>query len=245
MRLNRVYQAVDLAKNQTLSLDRDAAKHLAQVLRMAVGDSLVLFNGKGGEYSAVIEHIAKNQVAVKIVSFQNIELESPLKIHLAQCISRGEKMDLTIQKAVELGVNEITPIISTRCGVKLSDDRWDKKSDHWQKIIISACEQCGRNTLPVFNQHENLINFIEDSKKNTTSSCFILDHRSEKKLSAITTANHSITLLIGPEGGFTENEIMLATQSNFTPIHLGARILRTETAGFAAISALQTLFGDF
>lgn len=242
MRLNRIYQAIDLDIHQTISLDHEATQHIAQVLRMNVGDPFIIFNGKGGEYSATIIDRTKNNVIIKTTGFHAIERESPLNLHLIQCISRGEKMDWVIQKAVELGVKQITLLISERCGIKLPPDRWNKKQEHWQKIILSACEQCGRNTIPKLHLGDSL---GDSPLLGTAPFRFILDPRAGKKLSAIELIDREIILLIGPEGGFTENEMDLAKQNGFTSISLGQRILRTETAGLAAISALQTKFGDF
>lgn len=248
MRLNRIFQNIDLKEQNIIELDSDASKHILQVLRMRMDEPLIIFNGKGGEYSGKIAEITKNRLKVKILSFDPIERESPLDIHLAQCVSRGDKMDFTIQKAVELGVNKITPIISERCGVKLAEDRWEKKQTHWEKIIISSCEQCGRNTIPKLYPVENFGDCPpkgDSPQKGTVPFRLILDHHADKKLSDISLTDRSIILLIGPEGGFTENEIDFANQTGFVSVTLGPRILRTETAGIAAISVLQTKFGDF
>ena len=149
MRVPHIYQASSITLNTPVSLDDDAAGHVGRVLRMKVGENVSLFNGEGGEYLSEIIEVTKKKVVVNPYEFKDFDVESPLKIHLGQCVSRGDKMDFTIQKSVELGITEITPIFSQRCGVKLSGERLDKKHQQWQKIAIAAAEQSGRNFVPV------------------------------------------------------------------------------------------------
>lgn len=235
----RIYQDKALQVNQEIELDTRATNHLVNVLRAKVGDDLILFNGKGGEYNTTIKIIEKRRAIVTITAFNDISRESPFKIHLAQVISRQEKMDLTIQKAAELGVAEITPLLSEKCGVKLKDDRLDKKLERWQQIIISACEQCGRNQLPKLNTIVDFDTFI----KQNDAYKIILEPTAHETLKSITPSK-AITVLIGPESGFSETEIKTAKQHNTHAITLGPRILRTETAGLAIVSILQSQFGD-
>lgn len=243
MRMTRIYQNCTLNIGEVIQLDSEASNHLINVLRLQAQAPLIVFNGLGGEFSAIISEIKKKNVLVHIENFYPIERESFLKIHLAQVVSRGEKMDLTIQKAVELGVHEITPIISERCEIKLSQERWLKRILHWQKIIISACEQCGRNTIPQLN---SIMQFADYISQKSTAIRLILHHRATSSLSVLEHESlKNVDLLIGPEGGFTENEIAESESYHFTGIKLGPRILRTETAGIAVIAALQTKFGDF
>lgn len=242
MRIPRIYHPDILQPNDTLTLTDQAAQHLQQVLRLQMGDQLILFNGKGGEYQAVIKSIHKRNVLVEIGTYTAHEVESPLHIHLGQAVSRGEKMDFTIQKAVELGVAEITPLISERCNVKLSADRFQKKSAHWQAVIISACEQSGRNHIPIIHEPVQLNNWLAQHHKGLK---LMLHPAINKSLITENSPQKYITLLVGSEGGFSEEEIAWATENNFQQLTLGPRILRTETAALAAISVLQGIWGDF
>jgi len=242
VRISRIYQPVKLKFGILIQLDKSASNHTVNVLRLKINAPLIIFNGEGGEYAAEITQIKRHAVKVKIGRFQNINRESKLKIHLIQSISRSEKIDFILQKAVELGVTKITPIITERCKIKLSKDRQHKRIARWQKIIISACEQCGRNILPELNQITHLADLI------TTLSAdlkIILNPEANNTLHNVTGKPKSIAILIGSEGGFTENEIQLTEKYNFCSIKLGPRILRTETAGLAIISILQKRFGDF
>lgn len=241
MRIPRIYQATELAEQTLLILDEEAANHIVRVLRLGIDASLIIFNGQGGEYEAVITEISKRQVQVKLKSFIQKNNESPLIIHLGQVISRGEKMDFTIQKAVELGVTEITPLFSERCEVKLSQERWEKKLNHWQKIIINACEQSGRTILPKINKPIELVAWFANCH---AEKKIILHPHETNNLKTLTKVNH-FAITIGPEGGFSEDEIALAKLKEFDCLQIGPRILRTETAALTMLAALQTQFGDF
>ncbi len=242
MRLNRIYQDQPLQVNSIIALDKAASIHLSKVLRIASGTRVELFNGNGLRYQAEIVSIERNQVSAKVLNQLSVKNESPLTIHLFQAVSRGDKMDLTIQKSVELGVKEFTPIISERCGVKLDQKRWQKKLEHWQKVIISACEQSGRDVVPVINP---VLNWNEAIKK--INNCFFLDPHTSTTLADIKKPNlqQEIQLWIGPEGGFSAAEVAEIESSGTTPVSLGPRILRTETAALATVSAINTLWGDF
>jgi 16S rRNA (uracil1498-N3)-methyltransferase len=243
VRIPRIYQDIKLSPGITIQLDKPAANHIVNVLRLSTNDSLIIFNGEGGEYSSKIISAVKRKVSIKLEKFSAIEKESPLKIHLLQGISRGEKMDFSIQKTVELGVSSITPIITERCGVKLSKERWGKRLDHWQKIIISACEQCERNSLPQLFPISTLTDYFSfASNKNTLK--LTLNPYAQNTLSRIKTPPQEIVLLIGPEGGLTDLEIQLAEKNNFKSLKIGSRILRTETAALTVIAALQSRWGD-
>jgi 16S rRNA (uracil1498-N3)-methyltransferase len=238
----RIYQPVHLFPEAALKLDDKASHHLARVLRAKIGDSLLLFNGKGGEYTAEITHIDKKSVEVRVMAFLQREVESPIHIHLAQGIARGEKMDFIVQKAVELGVTSITPLVTERCNVRLDSEREEKRLQHWHAVVVSACEQSGRNRLPNLEKTAFLKDWLASAKGDYR---FILSPHVEKKLPAtVIKEQATIVLLIGPEGGFSDEEVKLAVENGFMPLNLGKRILRTETASIAAITALQVRYGD-
>ncbi|MDR3491103.1 MAG: 16S rRNA (uracil(1498)-N(3))-methyltransferase [Gammaproteobacteria bacterium] len=242
MTIARIYQAIPLSIHSVITLDAGASHHLASVLRANINDKITLFNGEGGEFAGIIAAIEKKKVTVKIEAYHPRVAESPLEICLAQGISRGEKMDFTIQKAVELGVSQIVPLFTERCNVKLDADRSQKRVEHWQSIIISASEQSGRNILAKLEPPQMLTRWIGSVQMDQG---FVLAPTSEQKLNSFSLQKKArVILLIGPEGGLSENEIKLAVQKNFAPLNLGPRILRTETAGIAAITALQCYFGD-
>ncbi len=241
MRVPRIFQQQDLAVGTTIELDERAFKHLIQVLRFSEGRELILFNGLGGEYHAKLSSVSKRSAQAHIFSFDNISRESSLEIHLAQCISKGDRFDFAIQKAVELGVNSITPLISARSQLKLNEERRDKKRQHWQQVAISACEQSGRTLIIRIYEPAGLADYLAQAKAQTR---LLLHPEGSKKLSGIK-LGHSFDLLIGPEGGFEEKEIALAQRAQFEIIRLGERILRTETAPIVVISALHALGKSF
>jgi len=242
MMISRIFQAVDLVSGSVIELDQSASHHLVTVLRAKVNDVVTLFNGRGGEYRGVIAKINKKQVVVQLNEFVDREAESPLELYLAQGISRGEKMDYTIQKAVELGVKKIIPLFTERCNVKLDEERRTKRHQHWQSIIISACEQSGRNRIPELlfpTSLENSLNAVQADWR------FVLSPMASSQLKESSVKkDQRVILLIGPEGGLSDAEINLACQQGYLPLNLGPRILRTETAAVAAITALQCCFGD-
>lgn len=241
MRITRIFHAGDLQANCEYQLGDDAANHISRVLRMQTGQSVHLFNGDGGEYRAEITDIGKKRASVRLIEKLDHECESPLSIHLGQGISRGEKMDFTIQKATELGVSEITPLLTERCGVKLNVERWEKKRQHWQKVAISACEQSGRNRVPTVHPPIALAEWLEEK---TEQLCLNLHPRAQYSIKTLPEPKSGVRLLIGPEGGLSEEEIQQAGQYQFQGIRLGPRVLRTETGALAAIAALQAQFGD-
>jgi 16S rRNA (uracil1498-N3)-methyltransferase len=241
MRIIRIYYPFELSADSFVTLTDDATNHLANVLRAKTGQAIVLFNGDGNEYSAQLSEVAKRKVVAHIDSKISISIESPLSIHLGQGISRGDRMEWVIQKSVELGVTDITPLITERCGVKLSKERWSKKHEQWQKLAIAACEQCGRNVLPVLHSPTIFTDWINLS---TNQVRLTLHPRAEKAFRHVAMPATGARLLIGPEGGFSEQEIYQTEQNGFQTIQLGPRVLRTETAAIAAISALQAIHGD-
>lgn len=240
MRIPRIYHHSAIVLNHEFALDDDAANHVGRVLRMPVGSELVLFNGDGFNYPARISNSDKKRVNVIATAQQDNPVESPLKIHLGQGISRGDRMDFAIQKAVELGVTEITPLFTERCGVKLDGERLAKRNEQWQKIAISACEQSGRSVVPTVHPAIALDTWLVQSTKELKLTL----HPWAKDTIKTLIPNHNIRLVIGPEGGFSEQEMAQTTAAGFSGIQLGPRVLRTETAALTAISALQLQFGD-
>ena len=241
MRIPRVFQAGSLAVGQNIVLDDDPAAHIGRVLRMTAGDKISLFNGDGHDYLAEISEASKKNVSVNIIEAQANPSESPLQLHLGQVISRGDRMDFTIQKSVELGVNTITPLFSERCGVKLSGERLAKKQQQWQKIVISACEQSGRSVVPEVRQAMTLEQWCAEASDALKLN---LHPRASHGINGLQLENNKVRLLIGPEGGLSQEEIAMTEQQRFTDILLGPRVLRTETAALTVISALQLKFGD-
>jgi len=240
MRTPRFYDPQTLTVSNEISLGDDATQHI-RVLRLKAGAQIILFNGSGGQYCATITDVQKRSCRALIEVFQEINNESPLHLHLGQVMSRGERMEFVIQKAVELGVNEITPLISERCGVKINAERMQKKQQQWQKIAIAACEQSGRNTVPTIHTSQALQAWCESRDQ----ACKLTLHpRAKYSINTLPDAISKIRLLIGPEGGLTDDEIKLTEALNFTETVLGPRVLRTETAALTAITALQCRFGD-
>jgi 16S rRNA (uracil1498-N3)-methyltransferase len=237
----RLYQASAFEISQTIDLDKNPSHHLVRVLRAKKGVDLVLFNGDGHEYLAELIDDNPRHCRLKIKTKNLINNESPLRINLLQGISRGDRMDSCIQKSIELGAHSIVPIICQRTGVNLKGERAEKKLNHWQQIVISACEQSGRCIIPAI---QPAVNFQQAVSNTHCSHKLILAPNTSSSINNIATPENEIFILIGPEGGFTQEEINLAVNNGFTPISLGARILRTETAGPACIAIAQTLWGD-
>ena len=238
MKHPRLYQNTPLNINEELILDADAAHHLIKVLRFPQGQILTLFNGNGANYRAEVLQ-AQQECVVQILDKIDNPCESKLNLTLVQGIAKGEKMDFLIQKSVELGVNKIIPIFTNHCVVRLTGDKLAKRHQHWQKIVISACEQSGRSIVPEVVVPMQLNDFLQQPIVNG----FVLHHRCEKTLLDIESVNDA-TLLIGPEGGFNAIEINQAIQAGCQPLLLGTRVLRTETASLAAIANMQMLWGS-
>ncbi len=240
MRSIRLYCSQLPETPQEIDLPAAAHRHAIQVLRLGVGDYLRVFNGHGLEYEAELIQADKRHSRVKLFQPIHVENESSLRLTLLQGISRGERMDYALQKAVELGVHRIIPMITARCNVSLSAERRQKRQQHWQGVIISACEQSGRAWVP---QLENVMLLADFLDTQSVSCALVLDPLAEQRLTQCEPAK-DVTVLIGPEGGLTREEIEQAQRAGFTAIHLGPRILRTETATVATLAALQVLWGD-
>jgi 16S rRNA (uracil1498-N3)-methyltransferase len=240
MRVPRIYQETTLAKGLKLALDKHAVLHVMTVLRLKIADKIILFNGNGNEYPADIIEARHHHLTVEIQDEILKNNESPLTIHLGQVISKAERMDYTLQKATELGASQITPLFSTRCDLHLKGEREEKKMTHWQKVLISACEQCGRNQIPVLFAIQKFKEWVRASDMQTK---IFLDHRSKTSLKDIS-IGASVGIMVGPEGGFTFEEKVYAEEQGFIAVQMGPRILRTETAGLAAITLIQFLAGD-
>jgi 16S rRNA (uracil1498-N3)-methyltransferase len=237
----RFHLEAPLAPGAQLTLPPDAAHHASRVLRLREGDAVVLFNGDGGEYSARIVRLSRDGVTVDVGAFDPVERESPLALTLVQGISAGDRMDLTIQKAVELGVAAIQPVLAERSVVRLKGERGDTRREHWRRVAASACEQCGRNRVPA------IAGAIEvgDYRAPERSLKLLLSPGGAKKLRSLAiAAENPVVLAAGPEAGFSPREEAAFFAAGFLPVQLGPRVLRTETAGPAALAALGALFGD-
>ena len=243
MSLPRFHSSLALAVDSRVELGTSAAHHAAKVLRLRVGDGLILFDGRGGEYSASLESIDKQRVVVSVQSHQDIERESPLAVTLVQAVSSRDRMDVTLQKAVELGVARILPVMSQCSVVRLSGERADQRVLHWQQVVIAACEQCGRNRVPPVEALIPLANFLQ--RPAPDAGRWMLSPQAEQALRALEKPQAAVELLVGPEGGLSDEEERAAVDAGFMPVRLGPRILRTETAAPALLAALQALWGDF
>ena len=241
MRTTRLYVNSTLATDTTVELPPETSHYLGKVLRAKAGQAVILFNGDGQEYAALITQVTKKTVVVTIESSQLGLPPSPLYTHLGQVMSRGDRMDYAIQKATEMGVNEITPLFSDRCEVKLDPKRLEKRLLHWRQISISASEQSGRSEIPLIHPPGALSDWLQQVP---AEQKLVLHPHQTVPVNSMTTPN-SCALLIGPEGGLTDTEVTLAEQSNFQAISLGPRILRTETAPVACLGMLQHLWGDY
>jgi len=241
MRIPRLYSDVPLSAHSSVVLGEAAAHYLAKVLRMSAGRELIVFDGQGGEYQAQIAVVDKKSLTLNLGAFNPELRESPLAVELAIGLSRGERFEWVLQKATELGVAAISPLVTERIEVKLSGDRLSKKLEHWRQIIISACEQCGRTRVPRLVEPRLLSQWLA---QRPAGPGFVLHHRTAQRLGDIAPKPRSVSLLIGPEGGLSEAEIEQAIQAGLSPLSLGPRVLRTETAPIAALSILQYQWGD-
>ena len=224
-----------------MELEGPASHYLTRVLRSSIGDSMTLFNGDGRDYSAEICELLRQNVMLNVIDSQVPETESPLKITLVQAISRGERMDYSLQKATELGVHRIQPVISQRVEVRLNEKRQLKRVAHWQAVVISACEQSGRALVPEVRMPVSL---LEWASWKDESPRLVLDPMATQKMSSMVIEGESVSLLIGPEGGFSTSEMKTLEAQGVKAVTLGRRILRTESAGPAAIAILQATLGD-
>lgn len=237
MRLSRFFVDSPLALG-THSLPEAAAHYIGRVLRLPAGAAVQLFDGSGEEFRGELVAVGKKEVSVELTEQLPGMAESPLRIHLGQGLSRGERMDWAIQKATELGVAEITPLVSERCEVRLKDERADKRLAHWRQVAISACEQCGRSVLPRINPPRVLADWLQ-----VEADLKLALHPVAEPLTRHP-APQTLAFLIGPEGGLSDAEIEQASRAGFLPARLGPRVLRTETAPVVALSVAQQLWGD-
>ena len=241
VRTPRFHIRAVLAPGSELALPPDAGHHASRVLRMREGDAVTLFNGEGGEHEARIVRVSRDGVTVQVGKFDPIERESPLQITLVQAVSAGDRMDLTIQKAVELGVAAIQPVLAERSVVRLKGDRGDSRREHWQRVATSACEQCGRNRVP---QVAAAIALAEYRAPENSLRLLLAPAGTTALRSVGAAANRRVVIAAGPESGFSPREEAMLVSAGFAPVRLGPRVLRTETAGPAALAALSALFGD-
>jgi 16S rRNA (uracil1498-N3)-methyltransferase len=239
----RLFVSGQLINGGELLIEGDRARYLGRVLRQRVGDEITVFNGEGPEWSATIGAMTKTTATLRIENSHEAGTESPLKIHLVQGISRGERMDFVVQKATELGVKRITPVLTEYGVVKLDPARREKRRDHWEGVAASACEQSGRTRLPLIDTPISLKDWFGNKPADVDAE-LILAPGASVSLNGIETPKTKVCLLIGPEGGFSDSEYEDAAIAGFTAVALGPRILRTETAAIAALSVLQSSWGD-
>lgn len=241
MRVSRLYTPLTLIIGKTIELDDEGSHYIRTVLRLRKDTDIILFNGNGFEYQCRVADVTRKAVLIIVDAEIDRSVESPLTITLGLSISRGDRMDMSVQKSVELGVNSITPLLTERCVVQLSGDKKIQRLAHWQKIVYHAAEQSGRTHLPRLASVEKLADWLPTQE----GLKVFLDPYATATLSQLQPENNHVTLLAGPEGGFSTEERDTAKASGFIPVRLGARILRTETASLAALAAVQMLWGDF
>lgn len=254
MRLTRVFVDGALDAGSFVELARETAAHLVKVLRARSGDELVLFNGDGREYSGTIESVRGSRVSASIGAARSLDRESPFQLTLVQCVPRGDRMDFIVQKATELGVARIVPVLSQRSVVRLDADQAESKQAHWRAVAVSACEQCGRNRLPALEAPQPLLGYLGGLQPPEISGGFlrlVLEPEragraspAAQAIEADDSAAAGAQIAIGPEGGFAPEELEAFDLSAFARLRLGPRVLRTETAAIAAIAVLQARFGD-
>jgi len=242
----RMYFPGELEPGRSCALPPPQAHHALRVLRLKMGESVILFNGDGAEYTAVVVAASRDRVALDVTGREVMDREAPFAVTLAQAVSSGERMDYTIQKTVELGVAAIQPLEARRSVVRLSAERAERRLAHWQAVAIAACEQCGRNRVPRVLPLIPLDEFLagravqQDGERRV-----LLSPRSARGLRDLDRPAGAVVMLSGPEGGFSPEEERAAVQAGFLAVRLGPRVLRTETAAVAALAALQALWGDF
>jgi 16S rRNA (uracil1498-N3)-methyltransferase len=235
----RFYLDAPLRAGGVCQLSEDAAHHAVHVLRLREGEEVTLFNGRGGEYAARIASIQRLRISIDVLQHRAVERESPLRLTLVQGVSAGEKMDGTVRKAVELGITEVQPVLATRSVARPKGERADSRRAHWQKVVIAACEQCGRNRIPQVQP----LTSVEDYRPGDATKV-LLSPQAKLRLSEAIKEGSTFILAAGPEAGFTAPEEAMLANAGFTPVSLGPRVLRTETAAVAALAALNALRGD-
>ncbi len=245
MRIPRIYTDQPLQPGRIVRLPEQAGEHLVRVLRLEIDHPIILFNGDGYEYDAALCIFAKRAVDACISTARLTSRESPLHVTLAQAIARGEKMDWVIQKATELGVSEIVPIITERTEVRLHEDRTERRMAHWLGVITASCEQCGRTRLPKLHEPQKLANWVSTLPSSSGIRLALLPEGEEDLRSLLKVSSTAFTIVVGPEGGFSEQDAAILRSGQFHNLKLGPRILRTETAGCAALAAINALAGDF
>ena len=244
--LTRMYFPGDLEPGRRCVLPPPQSHHALRVLRLRTGESVALFNGDGAEYAALVVEASRARCALDVTGREVMDRETPFAVTLAQAVSSGERMDYTVQKAVELGVAAIQPLEARRSVVRLSADRARKRLAHWQAVAIAACEQCGRNRVPRVLPLMRLDAFLAGrAAQRDGERCVLLSPRSARRLRDLGPPVGAITMLSGPEGGFSSDEERAAERVGFLPVRVGPRVLRTETAAVAALAAMQALWGDF
>lgn len=241
MRIPRFYCPLELQLGQTLCLPEAVFRHAIQVLRLQLGESLVLFNGQGGEYLAELIELGKRTASVRLHSFEPLSRESPLELSLVQALLKPDKMDFALQKAVELGVSDFQPLLTHRSVVRTDQEKIEKKLQHWQAVALSACEQSGRTHIPKIYPPQTLSHYL--TTLSSTTHYVILAPDSQQDLRTIA-ATQKLAVLIGPEGGFSDQELELCLAAGMQGVTLGARILRAETASTSVLAILQLLHGD-
>jgi 16S rRNA (uracil1498-N3)-methyltransferase len=242
MRLIRVFVAQPLAPERDLLLPEAAAYHVARVLRLRAGAPIVAFDGSGSDYHCEILVVEGDRVRIRVGRGAAGLPESTLRITLVQAVSRGERMDWTLQKATELGVRTVVPVLSARSVVRLDEQQAAKKQRHWQAIVAAACEQCGRSVPPEIRAPQELVAYLAAAPRE--GQRFVLSPGGPASLAGLASVTARVELLIGPEGGLDDAELDRAAQAGFTPVRLGPRVLRTETAGIVALTVLQAMWGD-
>jgi 16S rRNA (uracil1498-N3)-methyltransferase len=241
MRVSRLYTTATLSTGKTIALDDDNAHYVRTVLRLKKDTDIILFNGTGGEYLGSVSEVSRKSVLIDINQWIDRSVESSLIVTLGLGISRGDRMDITVQKAVELGVNRITPLMTEHCVVQLKGEKRPQRLVHWQKIAQHAAEQSGRTIVPPLTDIYHLHHWLDQQQ----GLKVFLDPYATNSLTELSPINGQVTLLTGPEGGFADQERTLAKATGFIPVSMGKRILRTETASLAALAAVQILWGDF
>jgi len=243
MRIPRIYTAQPLSIGTEILLPEQAGEHAVRVLRLERGHPLILINGDGREYDAELASLAKRAVTAVIKQARAVDREAPLSITLAQSIARGEKMDWILQKATELGVSQVVPLITERTEVKLDEERAERRMAHWDSVIESACEQCGRTTLPALARPQRIDRWL--SALDFSGLRLAMIPGGEMRVRDLPAMEAGVIVVVGPEGGLSEQDVVMLRQADFFGLKLGPRILRTETAGVAAVAALQAVWGDF
>lgn len=246
MREIRIFIETALAGRSDVELPRDAAEHVTRVLRLGVGAALVMFDGRGGEYRATLTRVGRGGTRARLDGFSPVERESPLSLTLLQALSRTEKMDWVLQKATELGVAAIQPVLAERSVTRLDAERAERRRQHWLGVLRSACEQCGRNRVPELLPALPLDQACMQFRGNAPDALAVmLDPRGTRTLASVVRAvGATAGLLIGPEGGWSDTELAVAERHGFAAVRFGPRVLRTETAAIAALTALQCWAGD-